>query len=264
MKKILLILLCILHYVFAGGFYQTNLADAEVFVISLQKSAPPAQKLIAEDTAIKDKAYLENEHNIMLIKQANFIALVDTGFPHTVDVLRSKLKEQGVEFADITHILLTHGHKDHLGGILNSNGVNNFPNAKLVIDKREYDFWIRSQDSVAKQTLESFGKKIQFTKSNKPIFDSQIIIKPIPAYGHTPGHTLFSFEDTQRKIVFIGDLLHVYEAQIANPRIAIEYDVDKQEAVRTRLKLFKTLQGVEIVGVHTPFSSPRLLQSTKK
>lgn len=256
MKQFIFSFCLFIGCIFGNGFYQTTMADSEVFVISLQKSPPPVKKLITQNGGIKNKSYRDNEHNIMLIKNPNFIALIDTGFPHTTDTLRAKLKEQGVDFNDVTHILLTHGHRDHLGGILSDNGHNNFPNAKLLLDKKEYDFWLNSEDSHAKKTLQSFGDNKEFLDNTQPLFDSQIVIKAIPAYGHTPGHTLFSLEDSKEKIVFIADLLHIYDVQIPNPQIAIEYDVDKQEAVGTRLKMLKELRNTKIVGVHTPFSKP--------
>ncbi|STQ86124.1 MBL fold metallo-hydrolase [Helicobacter muridarum] len=254
--SLVLYIACFVNTAFANGFYHTNIADTEVFIISLQKSNPPVAKLITKDVSIKNQEYPQNEHNIMLIKQDGVIALIDTGFQHTIETLRQKLSEQDVKFEDITHILITHGHKDHLGGILNKDGKTNFPNATLIIDKNEYDFWTKSKDEFAKKSLQSFGKNIKFLESNKSIFDSKAIIKPIPAYGHTPGHTLYSIEDDKRKIVFLGDIIHVYDVQMKCPKIAIEYDINKKEAVKTRLRLFKELKGVEVIGVHMPFSKP--------
>ncbi len=56
------------------------------------------------------------EVNVYLIKESP-LTLIDVG-PKTkdaADVLRRKLRQNGVEFADIERIVLTHAHEDHCG-----------------------------------------------------------------------------------------------------------------------------------------------------
>lgn len=250
------------YYAFGSGFYKQNMADSEVFVISLQQGNPPTNKLITENKMIKTNTYRQNQHNIMLVKNKDFIALIDTGFPHTREVLESKLKEQGLTPSDITHIIITHGHRDHVGGILDNNQQNIFKNATLLVEKKEYEFWMHSQDLQAKNALNSFSKKEFFTKDT-PILESlQFKITPLQAFGHTPGHTMILLEDSKNsKLLFVADLLHVYDVQKDNPQIAIEYDMHKDEAIKTRQEVLRMLKetNMRFVGTHFPSSEPTTL-----
>lgn len=242
--------------------YHTKMADTEVYVISLKTGPAPVSRLIAKNN--KEKKLIEdyaknprdNEHNVMLLKNAKFTALVDTGYPDTTSKLKDELKKIGVEFKDITHIIITHAHPDHIGGILNKN-KNNFPKARLLIDEKEYDYWLGANNESTKKALQVFKEKSFFQKDTA-LFDSELIIKALPAYGHTPGHNLISLENGKDKLVFIADLIHVYDVQVKNPKIAIEFDSDPQEAIKTRQQFLKEFKKnkVKITGVHLPFTEP--------
>lgn len=54
--------------------------------------------------------------NAWLIEHDYGYALVDTGFPNTVDQLDTALETKGLRVEDLTHILYTHTHVDHIGG----------------------------------------------------------------------------------------------------------------------------------------------------
>ncbi|XP_075597661.1 metallo-beta-lactamase domain-containing protein 1, partial [Balearica regulorum gibbericeps] len=54
-------------------------------------------------------------------------ALVDTGGPWDRERLLRGLSERGVSPRDVTHVVCTHGHSDHVGN------VNLFPEATLVV-----------------------------------------------------------------------------------------------------------------------------------
>ena len=72
-------------------------------------------------------AYAQS-HSALSVSVMSFCEYV----PYIV-VSKGALRELGLQFDDITHILITHGHGDHVGAILNERGENNFPNATLMI-----------------------------------------------------------------------------------------------------------------------------------
>lgn len=41
----------------------------------------------------------------------------------------------------IAYVFLTHAYMDHAGGLVTDDGVLAFPNAAVVIRKREHEFW---------------------------------------------------------------------------------------------------------------------------
>ena len=267
--KILLLVLASLSLAF-GAVYEMQMNDAKIYIISLAKRNQPLEKLLPNNESQKNfikqiaKKNPQNQHNVLLIKHKDFIALIDTGFENTQDTLKNELAKLDVDFTDITHIIITHAHGDHIGGILN-NEKNNFHNAKLLIDKKEFDFWLAGTNENTKRALNAFEEK-EFFDHSKPLLPSNLIIKALPAYGHTPGHNLISFEVAQnqtdtKNLVFIADLFHAYEIQNTMPDIAKQYDNDKAEAVITRKHYLKELkaQKASVVGVHTPFSKPEIL-----
>lgn len=80
-----------------------------------------------------------------LLRDGERVVLCDTGFHHpqwmeqfdVADYLRpdSALLLAGVESGDVTDVILTHAHWDHMGGI------DLFPDAVLWIQRDEYDYY---------------------------------------------------------------------------------------------------------------------------
>lgn len=75
---------------------------------------------------------------------------------------------------------------------------NLFPKAKILIDKKEYDFWIKSNRQGIKNTLLKL-KNINFINHSKDLIFTNSGIKAIPAYGYTPRQNAIIIND---KIVF--------------------------------------------------------------
>jgi glyoxylase-like metal-dependent hydrolase (beta-lactamase superfamily II) len=85
-----------------------------------------------------------------LLKGKGEVILIDTGYDHKeygktladlYDVSNyhgpeEVLAECGVTPADVTRVLITHAHFDHMGGL------DLFPNATFYIQKRELDKWV--------------------------------------------------------------------------------------------------------------------------
>lgn len=54
--------------------------------------------------------------NVFVVRSEDRVALVDTGFPHTVAQLAEGLAEIALDLGDVTDVLYTHTHVDHMGG----------------------------------------------------------------------------------------------------------------------------------------------------
>ena len=80
-------------------------------------------------------------------------------------------------------------------------------------------------------------------------------IKAVKASGHTPGHTAFSVESGDGKLLIWGDVIHAHAVQFAQPRVAIEFDSNQEQAIATRNSLLyaATTSRTLIAGMHLPF-----------
>ncbi|WP_297193257.1 MBL fold metallo-hydrolase [uncultured Campylobacter sp.] len=241
--------------------------DVKIYLISLANLTPPYDKLIAEnkeqerlikkyENDIKTKKEKSNKHFVLLIKDKKFTALIDTGFLHTQDSLIKALKQTNTNASDIDYLILSHGHKDHLGGILKDN-KNIFSKAKLIIDEKEYTWLKESKDDLVRKSVEAFAEPIFLKDENEFLQGNSVKISSKKAYGHTPGHRIFLINEQKKQdlnIFFIADLIHT-SLQVKNPDISIQYDYDKDLARKTRKKFAKEFESVYnniIIGSHSP------------
>jgi len=128
--------------------------------------------------------------------------------------LKSSLKRLNYKLEDITHVILTHLHFDHSGGILDLNEegelVPAFSNAKYYISNTNWDSAMNPspRDSASYlnynySLLESLGRLI-LVSDNSIILDG---ISTITVNGHTSGQQLVKIKSEKDVLVFCSDLI---------------------------------------------------------
>ncbi len=113
-------------------------------------------------------------------------AVVDPAWE--VDCILARAAELGLEISDI---LLTHSHHDHINGI---EGVLNHVDAEVHLLKPEYEFW---QHQLEKPSLHHGGDELE-------LGDTRIRILHTP--GHTPGSACYQLGNE----IITGDTLFVF------------------------------------------------------
>ncbi len=245
----------------APGYFRLMLGSFEVTAVSDGTVDLPVEKLLAEpeektNLALSKsflKAPLETSVNTYVINTGSKLVLVDTGagvlFGPTLGKFVANLKAAGYEPAQIDDIYITHLHGDHVGGLI-ANGALAFPNANVHADQRDADFWL-SKENMDKATGETKGLFQGAVASLSPIIAAKKFvpfngatefvpgIKSYPTYGHTAGHTIYVVESEGRKLLLIGDLIHVAAVQLDHPEVTISFDSDQKEAASARDKIFK-------------------------
>lgn len=156
------------------------------------------------------------------------LALIDTGSGSDLsnDTLKAGFDQAGRRMEDLTHILLTHGHIDHYGGLpflrnhtRASIGVHELDcqtitrhEERLAVLSRRLEVFLR-QAGLPSQRRADLLKMYRFTKAlyrSTPVnftFEARAMrvgdFEIVHLPGHCPGHVAFKLEN----VVFCGDLV---------------------------------------------------------
>lgn len=195
--------------------------------------------------------------NILLIKYKQNVILFDTGNGleknEHVGKLIQQLETIGISTNDITDIVITHAHRDHIGGLILPDGNLTFKNAKYFMSKIEFDYWINNQNEDIINSLNKIKSKIIFIKGKEILFKN-IKIEEIP--GHTPGQLAFTITDKENtlEIKHIADVVHS-PLLVRYPEFGIKYDTNFHEAVKIRLKVLEEAYQKKqlIFATHLPW-----------
>ncbi len=118
----------------------------------------------------------------------------------------------GVRPEDITHVLITHAHGDHVaGGSVERDGrrVPRYPNARHVIGRRDWE-GNPQRDNPASLLSLHLGPAAE--AGLLELVDDETTIVPgismIPAPGESPGHCIVRIAGDGQTCYFLGDLFH--------------------------------------------------------
>lgn len=91
-------------------------------------------------------------------------------------------------------------------------------------------------------------------------------VRSTSSYGHTPGHTVYTVESKGKKLVLIGDLIHVAAVQLDHPGVTIGFDSDAKTAAAARAKVFQAIarEGTLVGAAHLSFPGLGHLRSSGK
>jgi len=180
-------------------------------------------------------AEADSSFNVLLVQIGEETILVDAGEggqPQGGHLLES-MKSADIKPDNITLVVITHSHGDHVLGLLADNQPV-FPNARYVISNEELAFWQgRIEDGLSDQRrIINMMKE----KGLRCIQMNECIIPGMTAFsipGHTPGQIGLLIESDGEQLFHLADLLHS-PMQFAYPEWSAYFDVDTSLSVPTR------------------------------
>jgi len=201
--------------------------------------------------------------NIPLIRSGEALVLIDTGsgdkFQASAGRLRDNLRAAGIDPAAITHVVLTHAHPDHSGGILLPNGGLSFPNASYHVSAAEWDFWMGPDPDTRYPGLRDFipgARRDLLAVADRLIRlkDGDAVVAGLRALstpGHTPGHISLELAGDDGLLI-TGDAITNVVVSFEHPGWRFGFDTDQDQGVATRRRLIDraATEKLRMLGYH--------------
>lgn len=205
--------------------------------------------------------------NVTLMQDGTRTVIFDTGsgpaFQASAGKLASALDAAGVAPEDVTHVVFTHCHPDHLWGVLDEFDEPFFYEAEHMMGRAEWDYWF-DPDTVntiqSERTTMAVGarRRMEMLEETITLFDDGDEILPGVAaratYGHTPGHMAFELRSGSEAVMVVGDALGNHHVAFEKPGWPSGSDQDQDTAAATRQRLLDqiTADDLRLIGYHLP------------
>jgi glyoxylase-like metal-dependent hydrolase (beta-lactamase superfamily II) len=209
-------------------------------------------------------APLQMDYFFWLLRGAGGTVLVDVGFDPVVGERRGRtclcppveaLARLGVAPATVSQIVLTHLHYDHVGNLAA------FPDAELVVARRELDFWTgpvasRPQFSAHVESAE-IARLVDAERSGRVrrLEGSGTLgpgIEAILAGGHSPGQLMLLVEGAQGPVLLTSDAVHYYAELDLDRPFEIVVDLAEMYRAYDTVRELERERGAVVVAGHDP------------
>jgi glyoxylase-like metal-dependent hydrolase (beta-lactamase superfamily II) len=193
-----------------------------------------------------------------LVRSGDRVVLVDAGLgPRTGPfgsgtarggALLTSLAEHDVQPEDVTDVVFTHLHFDHVGWATQQGRVV-FSNATYRCDERDWAHFV-GPDEGATRKLSPLTDRMAFWDRSGPLLPG---IDVLLAPGHTPGSGIIVLSSGADRAMLLGDVVHC-AVELLDDEWAGMGDVDPALARRTRVALARELEGqdVPVAAAHFP------------
>ena len=262
----------------AAGYFRFKVGEAQLTVVSdgyFTGSARRLGKNAEEEEVLEflEQHYLDStthyaHMNHVVIELGDAKVIVDVGggtrFFDTAGRMLSNLEAAGINYDDITHVVLTHAHPDHVWGIRDDFDEAIFPDATYFIGSAEYDWWMKPDrvNEVAAPLQQVVLGAVNSLTVAEPqmehVQDGHEVapgIRMIDTPGHTPGHMSVMVESGDESLMIFGDSVSHAYVSFERPGWVGNFDMDGDLTVSTRRRLLDQTSAdrMAVLGFHFPF-----------
>jgi glyoxylase-like metal-dependent hydrolase (beta-lactamase superfamily II) len=173
--------------------------------------------------------------------------------------LLDNLRGLGVAPTDVTDLVFTHLHIDHVGWA-SVDGEVVFPNATYRCAPADWEHFMVQHPGAEAARLEPAIDRFERWEGETTILPG---LYTMATPGHTPGSTTLVLSSGDDRLMFLGDVVHC-PVQLEDDEWAALFDVDPVLAKRTRNALARELEGtnIRVSGAHFPeMTFGRLVQA---
>ena len=246
-----------------------RLVPTEAFAGTDEDDWSPHQDLLDPD------GLLELALGGFLVRTGDRVAIIDAGVGGqsalpilTGGAFLDSLAAYGVRPPDVTDVIFTHLHFDHIGWA-SLDGRPVFPNATYRCDGRDWEYFVDPPAALTAQPLDpdnplaplvapgSGREVLEPVAGQLETWTEDVTLLPgldvRLAAGHTPGSGIMILSSGNERAVLLGDVAHC-PVELLEDEWAGIGDVDPDLARRTRNSLVREYEGLDIpiVASHFP------------
>jgi glyoxylase-like metal-dependent hydrolase (beta-lactamase superfamily II) len=252
-----------------------QVGSISIIPISDGSSRPPVARIFPSTSAEQWdalKEYLNSDGTIslnfgaFLIREGDDWTLVDTGFGNRPESyggrLLGELEKGTLQPADISRVIFTHLHPDHIGWTtIDRDGQPEilFKNARHVVQRKDWEHFMQPAVKAARPSITLCVEPLQRAGLLDLIDGDRSIsvgISTLCTPGHTPGHQSLLVSSGGEKAIILGDVAHT-PAQVVQSDWSPVSDVDAVQSARTRSEIWDRIeqQGLKVAAGHFAYPS---------
>jgi glyoxylase-like metal-dependent hydrolase (beta-lactamase superfamily II) len=269
------------------GFYRFKIGDFQATVISDGYGQIPVWPTFAMNASEAELApvlkanfmqlAIQITNNMLVVDTGRERILVDTGWGEKLGpsfgnfpALAANLRRAGITPESIDLVVISHGHLDHIGGLVTKSGAPAFPKAQFVFVDTEWNYWTgsRYESEVNRSSMPDPFKKgtIAAARENlPPIADRSRFVKQggeittgvhyVAAPGHSPSHASILFTSGTEQFMHMGDIAHNPVTSLQHPDWTPVFDYEPAQAIKSRTTILDRVatDRVMAMGYHFPF-----------
>jgi acyl dehydratase/glyoxylase-like metal-dependent hydrolase (beta-lactamase superfamily II) len=270
-----------------NGFYRFAIGDFQATVISDGSGQIPVAPIFVMNASEAELAsvlkanfmqpVIQVTNNILVVDTGRERILVDTGFGEKLGPsfgsfpgLEANLRRAGIAPDSIDLVVTSHGHLDHIGGLVTKSGALTFPKAQFVFVDTEWNYWTGSRYesdvnsspmpdpfkegtiAAARDNLPPVANRSRFVKQGGEITTG---VHYIAAPGHSPCHAAILFASGKEQFLHMGDIAHNPVTSLQHPDWTPVFDYDAAQAIESRKAILDRVATDQtmVLGYHFPF-----------
>lgn len=190
----------------------------------------------------------------MLVRTGDRLVLLDAGagfaFGEAGGRLPTSLRAAGFGPEQITDVVISHSHGDHVAGLMQRGGALTFPNATVHLAAAEWAYLQKNAEMAP--LVKAISPKVRTFEPGAELAPG---LKTFAVRGHTPGHVGVDVGTGPDAIRYVGDTVHHHVISVARPEWRVAFDGDAPTAQSSRRALLEdaAVTGKRLYAVHFPF-----------